>query len=146
MAKQVKFELIDTDPNITEDSTFGTGWRDTWKFRCPQHMEIVIRNGDLFSLKAYDSGDSEYAAPDAIVKIEVRDPSEERTLLIYGPANYTASDEFQDVKSTAEIRLKQEVRVRPREYIVFMTKDDTGMDAASVANSYCRLLTTKIIE
>lgn len=142
----VKFRLADTDPNITEDSTFGTTWRDTWLFTCPSHMQVILRKGDKFSLKAYDSGDVEYVAPDAEVKIEVRDASEQKKILVYGPANYLSSDEFQDSKKVALLRIDQEIRVKPRDKIVFMTKDSTGMDSASVANSYCQLITSRIIE
>ena len=143
-----KFRLVDTDPNITEDSTFGTTWRDTWKFQCPSHMIIMLKDGDHFSIKAYDSADVEYAAPDCLVKIEVRDPSEQKKILVYGPSNYNSAKEFQRASYKAKLKLRKtgQVRVEPRQYIVFMTKDSTGMDAASVANSYCRLKTTKITD
>ncbi len=144
--KASKFRLLDTDPNITEDATFGATWRDTWKFQCPSHMRIMLQKGDLFSLKAYDSADVEYVAPDALVQIEVRDPSGQRKVLIYGPANYLSSKEFQQNSKMAKLRIAQPVEVRPRDYIVFMSLDSTGMDAASVANSYCRLVTTKITD
>ena len=144
--QETKFQLRDTDPNITEDSTFGATWRDTWKFQCPSHMRIVLRAGDLFSIMAYDSGDVEYVAPDALVKIEVRDPSEQRKVLVYGPSNYVSATEFQRGSYMAKLKVDREVNVGPRDYIVFMTKDSTGMDAASVANSYCRLTTRKITE
>ena len=144
--KTSKFRLLDTDPNITEDSTFGATWRDTWKFQCPSHMKIMLQKGDHFSLKAYDSADVEYVAPDALVQIEVRDPSGQRKILIYGPANYLSSKEFQQYSKMAKLKIDQPVEVKPRDYIVFMTKDSTGMDAASVANSYCRLVTTKITD
>ena len=146
MSKESQFRLTDADPNITEDSKFGTGWRDTWKFQCPSHMRVILRKGNKFSLHAEDSADAEYAAPDALVKIEVRDPSEQKKINIYGPANYLSSKEFQDVKKMAKLRLDVEVNVKPRDFIVMMTNDDTGMDSASVANSYARLLTTKVVE
>lgn len=151
MPKEVKFRLVDTDPNITEDSTFGTTWRDTWKFRCPQHMSILLKKGDMFSIHAEDSADAEYILPDgtnagALVKIEVRDPSEQKVQLVYGPSNYASCKEFQQVTKIAKLDIEQPILVKPREWIVFMTKDHVGMDSASVANSYCRLLTTKIVE
>lgn len=146
MPKPTKFRLVDTDPNITEDAAFGTTWRDTWKFQCPSHMEILLQKGDAFSLKAYDSADVEYVAPDALVQIEVRDPSEQKKINVYGPANYLSSSEWQDMAKMAKLRLNAPIVVRPRDFIVFMTKDSTGMDSASVANSYARLVTTKITE
>ena len=144
--KLQKFRLVDTDPNITEDSTFGTTWRDTWDFECPSHMRILLQKGDLFSLAAYDSGDAVYVDPDTQVKIEVRDPSGQKKILAYGPACYVSSSEFQQMTKMAKLRVDQPIEIKPRDHIVFMTKDSTGMDAASVANSYCRLITSRIVE
>ena len=144
--KEQKFRLVDTDPNITEDSTFGTTWRDTWKFRCPQHMSLLLRPGDRFSIYLSDSGDSEYAAPDALVKIEVRNPSEERVEIVLGPDNYISCTEFQQDSKKARLRIEHEILVKSRDWIVVMTKDDTGMDSASVANSYFELITTRVVE
>ncbi len=143
---QTKFRLVDTDPNITEDTTFGTMWRDTWKFQCPSHMRLLLQNGDLFSIKAYDSADVEYLAPDGIVKIEVRDPSEQKKILVYGPSLYNSCKEFQRASYTAKLQLDNPVNIGPRDYVVVMTKDSTGMDSASVANSYFRLATTKVVD
>ena len=144
MPQPTKFRLADTDPNIVEDSTFGATWRDTWKFQCPSHMRIMLQKGDVFSLHAEDSADVEYVAPDALVKVEVRDPSEQRKINVYGPANYISSKEFQNITKKVKLQLEVPIKVEPRDFIVFMTKDSTGMDAASVANSYCLLITTKI--
>lgn len=151
MASRGMFRLVDTDANITEDSTFGTTWRDTWKYRVPQHTHIILQKGDRFSLYAEDSADAEYIAPDgtnagALVRIEARDPSEQNVTNIYGPANYVSSTEFQQVSKMAKLDLDEPVDVGPRSWIVFMTKDHTGMDSASVANSRCRLTTTKVVE
>ena len=148
MPQQVRYRLTDADANITKDVAFGSTWRDTFKYQCPDGTEIVLnadpRNSDIFSLHAEDSADVEYVAPDALVQIEVRDASEQSKINIYGPANYKSSKEFQDVGSMAKLRLDVPVRVKARSFIVFMTKDSTGMDSASIANSYCRLLTNKI--
>ena len=145
MPERKKFTLTDSDPNVSEDSAFGTGWRDTWVFQCPDHMQLLIQAGDEFSLKAYDSADVEYVAPDARVEVLVRSAGGEVYERIYGPDNYICSKEFQDHKLTAKLNLDHPVLVKPRDKIVFRTSDSTGMDAASVANSYCRLVTSKII-
>lgn len=147
MPQKVQFRLTDADPNITKDAVFGTAvWRDTWKFRCPQHMQIVLQPGDLFSAYINDSADAEFAAPDALVKIEIRDPSEESIQLIYGPNNYLANNNFQDIKQLRPLQIEHPVVVKPRDWIVVATKDDLGLDAASIAASYFQLLTTKVIE
>lgn len=152
MPKEVKFRLVDTDPNITEDSTFGAAkWCDTWKWRCPQHMSILLKKGDMFSIYAADTADAEFILPDgtnagALVKIEVRDPSEQKIQLVYGPSNYASCKEFQQISKIAKLNIDQPILVRPREWIVFMTKDHLGTDASGIVLSYCRLLTTKIVE
>uniref|UniRef100_A0A6M3JS21 Uncharacterized protein n=1 Tax=viral metagenome TaxID=1070528 RepID=A0A6M3JS21_9ZZZZ len=141
-----KFTLYDSDPNVTEDSTFGATWRDTWSWQCPDHLKVLLQPGDEFSLKAYDSSDVEYVAPDALVEVLVRSAGGEVYERIYGPANYTSSADFQDHKKIRKLQLDHPILVKPRDKIVFRTYDSTGMDAASVANSYCRLVTTKIVE
>ena len=144
--KLTKFRLLDSDPNVTEDSVFGTTFRDTWDFECPSHMRILLQAGDQISMKLYDSGDTEYVAPDALVKVEVRDPSAQKKILVYGPANYLSSDNFQDQLKIALLRIEQPIEVKPRDHIVLMTKDSTGMDSASVANSFARLITSRIVD
>ena len=147
MPKQVQFRLTENDPNITADATFGTTWRDTWKFRCPQHMKVVLQPGDLFSAHIQEaSAGGEVAAPDALVKIEVRDPSEQRIELAYGPDNYLSSNNFQQYSYRRKLRLEHPIVVNPRDWIVVATKDNVGLDSTSIAISYFELVTTKVIE
>lgn len=148
--RESQFRLLDTDPNVTEDSSFGTTWRDTWDWQCPSNMKVILRKGDRFSLYAEDSGDAQYdtgwAACAAFVKIEVRDPSGQKKINVYGPAVYKSSIEFANISLMAKLNLDAPIVVNPRDRIIFMTKDGTGMDSASVANSYCRLITTKVVD
>ena len=139
------FRLTQMDPDVTQDTVFGTTWRDTWDWRCPSKKTVVLKKGDRFSCKAYDSADVEYVAPDALVRIEVRDPSGDKVTRVYGSANYIKSRERQDNKKRAKLDLEQPCIVRPRDHIVVMTKDDTGMDTASIANSYFEVITGQII-
>ena len=146
MAKEVPFLLTDDDPNITADATFGTTWRDTWKFRCPAGMRILLRKGDTLSVYVLDSGDAEIAAPDALVKVEVRDPSEQNIVLAYGPDNYLSATEFQNAAKKRKFQLDEPIVVKPREWIVVATKDNLGLDSASILTSYFNLQTTKVID
>ena len=141
-----KFTLTDNDPNVTEDATFGTGWRDTWVFQCPDHMQILLQPGDEFSLHAEDSADVEYVAPDALVEVIVRSAGGEIYERVYGPENYLSGNNFQDHTQIRKLMLDHPVLVKPRDKIAIRTSDSTGMDAASVINSYFRLVTTKIVE
>ena len=134
--KERPFRLTDDDPNITADSTFGTTWRKTWKFQCPEGMVVILKPGDTFSAVAYDSADVEYVAPDAEIKVEVADPSENTTVLVYGPANYLSSTNFQQYTHKRKLRILTKVRVETNHWIIVSTRDSLGMDAASILTSY----------
>lgn len=146
MAKELPYRITQDDPNITADSTFGATWRDTWKYRVPQHLQVLIKPGDIFSVKLYDSGDVEYVKPDALVQLEVRDPSEQTKELLYGPGNYAALTSFQQRSYRRKLTIEKPILIKPRSWIVVMTYDSTGMDSASIANSFFELLTTKLVE
>lgn len=142
------FRLIKTNANITEDATFGATWRDTWLWECPENMMVSLERGDTFFAVLYDSADAVYLAPDALVKVVVRDPSGQDVTRIYGGddgANYIKSREVQDRNLMAKLDLDTPVIVKPRWRIVIMTYDSTGMDAASVATSHFELMTSKIV-
>ncbi len=144
--KEVKFQLTDLDPNITEDGVFGAAkWCDTWSFQCPENMGILLKPGDYFSMKMYDTGDAEMAAPDAQVKLEVRDPSGQVVGVVFPPENYLSVKEFQQYSKMAQLWIEQPILVTPRSKIVVMTKDDLGTDASGIVLSYARLITTKVL-
>jgi len=138
-----RFQLVDTDPNITEDATFGTTRRDTWKYKVPEGTAIILSKGDELSYYGSDSGDAEMTDPGALLQVEVRDASEQKVINVYGPNNYYASREFQERKKIAKLQLDTPIIVKSREWIVFCTTDDLGFDSASIPNSYFRLLCTK---
>ncbi len=139
-----RFLLTQSDPNISLATAFGTGWVDAFTYECPQNSNLILQAGDKFSAKFYDSADVEYVAPDALVKIEVRDPSGRSVERVYGPANYKKSAEFQDNDKKCHLRLEHPVLVNPGDKLVVMNLDSTGMDTASMANSYFALETTQL--
>ena len=142
------FSLKKTSSGITEDSTFGATWRDTWSWECPENRAVELATGDLFFFVGYDSSDVVYVGPDALVKIVVRNPGGDNITRIYGGddgANYIKSSEVQDRNLMARLDLEHPVRVNPRWKIVIMTYDSTGMDAASVATSQFQLITHEVV-
>ncbi len=145
MPKEIPYRITQDDPNITALTTFTTNLEDTWKYRVPQHLQILIKPGDIFSVKVYDSGDAEYVWPDALIQLEVRDPSEQTKELLYGPDNYNSLNQFQQKSKRRKLTIEKPILLKPRSWIVFMTKDSTGIDTASMANSYFEFLTTKIV-
>lgn len=138
------YRITQNDPNITKDTVFGTTWRDTFSLQIPQGMCVALKKGDPLSMKVYDSADVEYVAPDALVKVEARDGSGRNVRNIFGPANYTRVVEFQDAKKRARLDLDNPIILVPNDFLVFMTLDSTGMDTASIANSYMELMAHRI--
>ena len=139
-----RFTLTQADPNVSLATSFGASWVDAFTYECPQNTHLVLQAGDHFSVKFYDSADVEYVAPDALVKIEVRDPSGRSVERIYGPANYKKSSEFQDGDKKCHLRLEHPLVVNPGDKLVIMNLDSTGMDTASMANSFFSLETTQL--
>jgi len=146
MPREIPYQIRQTDPNITADATFGTTWRDTWSWQCPENLHVLIKAGDTISFYIEDGGDVEIAAPDAQVKIEVRDPSGSTVRLAYGPSNYISAKEFQDKTKKAKLWGRHEILVKPREKIVFAIKDNVGLDAASILNSFFIFATHKWVD
>ena len=138
------YRITQNDPNITKDAAFGTTWRDTFKLQVPQGMCVVLKKGDPLSMKLYDSADVEYVAPDALVKVEARDAAGRNVRNVFGPANYTRVVEFQDTGKRARLDMDNPILLVPNDFLVFMSLDSTGMDAASILNSYMELMTHRI--
>ena len=150
MAKEVPYRLKfgkNADPNITAlSATVAAKWEDVWKFRCPEGMMVLVKPGDVLSGYITSNTGNQIAAPDAQVQVEIRDASEEKREIVYGPENYTSITELQDKSKTAKLNGDHPVLVKPRDFIVIMGKDDQAMVSADiVTNSYGWLDTTKIV-
>ena len=145
VAEERPYRITHADSNITAAATFGVVWLDLWKFRCPPNMSVILKKGDFFSAYLVDGADAEVTDPAALVKIEVRDPSERNRVRVFGPANYARVNEFQDKKLRATLELKSPVEVKPNAWIVIMTKDDVAIDTASMANCIFELFTSRVV-
>ena len=137
------FHLTDSDPGITAAAGVAATWSDIWKYQVPQGVTHVLRTEHTFSAYIED-GSAEITAPDAQVKIEVRDPSEQDKRPVYGPAMYSRSIEFQDRDKMAHLNiLPGGLAVKPRDWIVVMVNDNGTIDQT---DSYFDLFCSRIRE
>jgi len=123
------FHLTNTDNNITEADGTANIFSDIWKYQCPIGVTHVLRAGQTFSLYLEDSS-SEVGNQTCRVQIEVRDPAEQDTLIVYGPALYIVSKEFRDATLKARIGTSSDILVPERYWIVVMARDDGAIDAS----------------
>ena len=137
------YNLNDDDGNITEADGTASTWSDIWKWQCPQGVSLLMQSKDTISAYIEDAS-AEIAAPDAQVKVEIRDPSEQDKRPIYGPAMYLRSAEFSDSETKAHLNIPAGgLVVKPRDWVVVVVNDGGTIDAS---DSYFNLATTRIRE
>ncbi len=81
------------------------------------------------------------SAATSLVKIEVRDSSEQDKRAVYGPAIYQRVKEFQDRNKLARLNVSAPVPVLERQWIVVMIKATT---APTTVNSYFDLAINRV--
>lgn len=133
------FHLTDNDPNITETDGTANTWSDLWKYQVPVGTALRLAADNTFAAYIEDAS-AEIGNSDAQVRIRVRDPAETENIVVYGPALYLKSKEFQDRPLKAHLGV-QEYIVRERHWLVFECKDNGTIDAS---DSYFELLTSRI--
>jgi hypothetical protein len=137
------YHITDQDTAITAADGVASTWSDVWKFRVPQNVGIVISPGDLFSAYLNDGSAEVGMDGSCLVRIEVRDASEQHRETAMGDLNYTKVREFQDKNKVFKFNPPQPFKVVSRQWIVVMVKDNTGVDASK---SYFDLLCTRVSE
>ena len=138
-ALQEPFTLTKGDGNVTAVNGVANLWSDIWSYRVPNGVGIVLQAADIISMYLDDG--AEIGRYTSYVRIEVRDPSQESTRLIFGPAIYDRVREFQDRNTVARIGVPEPVKVYARQFIVFMALDDAII---TVATSLLTLQTSKV--
>ncbi len=133
------FLLTHNDGNITAVNGVANLWSDLWAYRVPNGVGIVLQAADVISMYLDDG--AEIGRYVEYVRIEVRDPSQESTRLVYGPALYDRVREFQDRNTVARLGLPEPVKVYARQWIVFMVLDDA---IVTVATCLLTLQTSKV--
>lgn len=136
------FHLTNADPGITSADGTADTWSDIFKYQVPQGVTHMLKPEHTFS--AYFNDGSEIAAPEAQVKIEVRDPSEQDKRPVFGPAMYARVKEFSEKSKLAKLNVSSDgMQVKPRDWIVVMVKDNGTVAAA---DSYFDLHINRIRE
>jgi len=138
------FILTQNDANITATAGTGAVWSDIWAYRVPNGVGIVLQAADIISIHFEDPGAECGTATgfaDCYARIEVRDPSQEATRLVYGPSLYGRVREFQDRNTVARLAVPEPVKVYARQWIVIMGLDGLVI---TLAVSYFSLVTSKV--
>ena len=133
------FLLTHNDGNVTGVNGVANLWSDLWSYRVPNGVGIVLQAADIISMYLDDG--AEIGRYTEYVRIEIRDPSQESTKLIFGPAIYDRVREFADRNTVARIGVPAPVKVYARQFIVFMVLDDA---IVTVATSLLTLQTSKV--
>ncbi len=134
------FDLTDQDSNITKANATASSWSDLYKYQVPVGIGHVLQAGHTFSVYLKDTSATENASTD-LIKIEVRDSSEQDKRTVYGPAIYLKCKEFQDRDKMARLNVAAPVPVLERQWIAVMVN---GASAAGTANSYFDLAINRI--
>ncbi len=133
------FDLTEQDSNITKANGTDAAWSDMYKFQVPVGIGHTIQPGHSISMYL-DKAGTESAAT-SLVKIEVRDSSEQDKRAVYGPAIYQRVKEFQDRNKLARLNVSAPVPVLERQWIVVMIKATT---APTTVNSYFDLAINRV--
>ena len=135
---QEPFHLTASDPgNTAADGTANT-WSDIWKFQVPRGTHIVLSRGNTFACFLEDDSPAEIGDLDSKIRIVIRDPGESSDRLVFGPALYKHSKEFQDKDLMARLRIPEAVHVPSRYWIVIQGYDGAVIDASdSDYDLYC---------
>lgn len=138
--REEPFHLTNTEAGIVEADGTANQWSDIWKYQVPPGMAIKLTSRDTFSLYAEDTTPAEIGNSTAQVRILVRNAAETAEIVVYGPALYARSREFQERPKMARLAVGQ-LEVKARQFIVIQIKDDGTVDAS---DSYFDLFTTRI--
>ena len=137
------FMLTQDDANVALGTdTIPNQWGDVFRYRVPQGTNIVLQNGDQFSLYLGTAPNVEAPLYATFVKLEVRDPAEQDTRKVFGDTLYLRVREFEDRNKIARLTIPEPVRVLPRQWIVIVAK--SSPDPIRVKECYFGLLTNKI--
>ena len=135
------FRLTQDDPVITEADGTADAWSDIFKYQVPNGTSLLLKPGYTFSAYLEDVS-AQVGNSTCQVKIEKRDASGSDVLLVYGPALYLESKEFQELSKTARVQVPSGgVEIREREFLVIAVKDDGAIDAS---DSYFELRIHKV--
>lgn len=115
-------------------------WSDIWKYQVPTGQAHILKPSHHFCVYIYDDDAAELTAGKGIMKIVIRDQSEEDEKSIY-KALYIPAQSFNDVTKMATLGLQADYAVEEKFFIVIQVYEDA---AATEASSYFKLETIRI--
>lgn len=143
--KEESWTLNSADTTAIPAGNRGDGtanaWSDIWKYQVPVGQAHLLKSGHRFSSYLEDGAPAEVGSGTCRIKIVIRDQSEGEEKVIYGPALYVASKEFQDADKMARLDLLKDEVVEERFFIVVSVKDDGAVDES---DSYFKLETLRV--
>lgn len=145
MIKQESWDLNSADTTAIPaanraDAAGDAIWGDIWKYQVPTGQAHILKPKHTFS--AYlDDTSGEISAGKGRIKIEIRDPSEQDAMTVFGPALYESVKEFADRDKMATLEVQKEVLVEERFFIVIIVYSDETTDES---DCYFNLETIRI--
>jgi len=115
-------------------------WSDIWKYQVPTGQAHILRASHRLAFYLEDVS-AQVSNGTCEIRIEVRDQSEQDRSVIYGPALYVATKEFQDDTKMARLSVRKDVVVEEKFFIVIVVKDDGAIDES---DSYFKLETVRV--
>ena len=134
------FHLTQADPNVTVADGTANTWSDLWKYQVPIGVSHVIQTGHTFAAYLEDTSPAEVGNSTCRVQVEIRDPAEQDSRIVYGPGLYLRVKEFQDRDLMARLVTPEQLVVAERYWIVVRAIDDATIDAS---DSYFELLISR---
>jgi len=125
------FRLYQDDPVVAVANGVANTWSDIWTYQVPNGTAFILKPSHSFSAYIKDAS-AEVGSATCQVKIEKRDSSKSDVLVVYGPALYVESKEFQEKSKLARLMVPGEgVIINEREYLIISVKDDATVTEAS---------------
>jgi hypothetical protein len=129
--KEEPFRLTNTNPVISEADGVALTWTDVWTYQVPNGTALILKPNHSFAAYLEDSSPAEVGDASCRIKIEKRDSSKSDTLIVYGPALYVSSKEFQYQQKMARLKVPAAgVVVNEREYLIISVYDDATGDSS----------------
>lgn len=134
------FHLTNSDPNVTEADGTQDVFSDIWKYQVPIGVTHVLKSEHRFSAYLEDAS-AEVGNSTCRIQLEVRDPAEQDSRVVLGPALYLRAKEFQDMTKMLTLQVGEDMVVSERYWIVIMVRDDGAIDAS---DSYFDLFVSRM--
>lgn len=134
------YNLTSNDPSVVVQDGIDGVWSMIWKYPVPIGIAIILKPHHTFSCYL-ENRSQEVNDATCRIRIEVLDASEMDRRIIYGPALYLVSKEFQDRARMATLNLNTDMLVLERMFIAVCVDH---IDQVIAGNSYFALAVTRM--